>query len=565
MVSHNKQSKPSSKSVTLILPAMSDPERQTQNLLASMQEASKAVSARAYFLSLINGQYEAFPSGKSEDAIDLIHNSSAPDNIRFLASAVDRGVYVRLGCEMFIPVMQHETCIVIVALTFSDDKHPSLMKPDQYVDTAQAFHNPYLFRFVVLLMTNLKEPIGFEDTTPTNFYDSIVNTVANAAGVGMVALRRQTDSGVLEYLAGIGFQDHGIPSMSFTPGAIPQPFTDAIQTQRVQYVKNANSVPEMRDRKLFSSVKSFVVVPIRVGAEVLGTLSFATPITYTFSELELLGLETIANGVGVALTNFHNYLEREKDFDKLGDLAVSMSAVDVSQSVRHESIGYIGRAQDYIAHISRRPKSTISEQAEQFDKLSDTLKLIENSLAKIKLATKPPEKELKEVGIKDIWDEACNLLREGRLKPYNISTPFDGENVTIALYPDWVRTALFNLILNSYDAYKRGNSTGAKTITLRVTDCTETQVKLEYIDNAGGVEINKLHIPGSRGKGLAKGGDLNKILFEPGVSSKGKDGAGYGMYLIRKGIQVHAGASINLIRYRGGVTFEIILPRTLKH
>src|SRR5206468_4076390 len=92
-----------------------------------------------------------------------------------------------------------------------------------------------------------------------------------------------------------------------------------------------------------------------------------------------------------------------------------------------------------------------------------------------------------------------------------------------------------------------------------ISGSAASTVKLRYSDNASGIDPNKLQKFMKAGDSSK---DLNTIIFEKGVTSKEK-GSGYGLYLVRKMLDRHNG-SIDLISYRGGVVFEIVLGKDLK-
>lgn len=531
-----------------------------RDLLSSFVESTGAKDGVLYFLDLTSGYYRSYPDSSQSPPLDFLVQRPLTHNNQALATAVRHATSARLGTDIYLPIMRDDTCLAIVKLSFEEEEKSSIGDKIFPVSYVKAFRLAYVLGFAQALLESLKEPIGYEDVIPSEYYDSLVSAVSLSAGIGRVAMRELKDNGDLICIAKTGFSDTTNDELSFSAKEIPKPFLKALESKEVVNIKNAQSIPEIRQNIIYSSVRSFVVVPIRVGINVIGTLSLAAPITYEFSPFEITAFEAIANGAGVAITNFHNYRETVEQFDSLSDLSLSMSAVDVSQAVRHESINYLDRVQGKIASLLRKPKSNISELRDEIEAISNAVDMVTVSVNKIKMATKPPERELKANNIEDIWNETCEILQGGRLDPAGIQVRYQGKNVKIDMYPDWLRVAFFNLLLNSYDAYRRGGISGERTVLLKVVNLTSERVTLEYTDNAGGIEVHKLALPAKFRRQRVRDLDLNSVLFEPGVSSKGREGSGYGLYLARKGVQVHPGASLDLLPSRGGVRFRIDLP-----
>ena len=538
-----------------------DPAAFAKRLIAGVKKIGDAREARLYFLNLTSGCYHQYPDHQNTSPLDpmgVSNSSNTPSELRY---AVKYGHPIVNGRSLFLPVMRDLTCVAILELQYESKSHQGLSEFDWLSAYAGAFHFAYIFRFVQILLDSLKEPIKFEDIHEIEYYDSLLSALTLASGIDRIALRERKYNGDLICLAASGFLNSSPRELSFLEAETPSVFLKAMDSQLPQYISNAQDIAEIRRNPIYGGVRSFLVLPIRVGEGIFGTLSFAIPITYKFSHIEITGLEAISNGAGVAITNFHSNKEKENEFNSLGDLALSMSAVDVSQAVRHESIAYIDRAQTNIAKLLRKPKLTVTEHRPVIQSLSDTLELLRLSVDKIKLATKPPDKEIKTKGIEDIWKVTCDLLKGGRLDPGGIKPCFSGKNVQIEMYPDWLRTAFFNLLLNSYDAYKQRSGGGEKSVLLRVISLSDDRLVLEYTDRAGGIDINRLTLPTKHKKTQRNQLVWNDVLFHPGVTSKGRNGSGYGLYLARKGIQAHQPfGSLDLAPSKGGVRFRITLP-----
>ena len=132
-------------------------------------------------------------------------------------------------------------------------------------------------------------------------------------------------------------------------------------------------------------------------------------------------------------------------------------------------------------------------------------------------------------------------------------------------YPDWLKNAFLNLLLNSIDAYKNRPKKQNRAISLVIKNTSEqaNDYILDYSDNAGGINFTKLHIPSNiiqENKNMP----VEQLIFQPKVTTKkNQGGSGWGLYLIRRAIDLHKG-SINLhANTNEGCTFRISLRKHL--
>lgn len=540
-----------------------DPHEISHILIKELVLNSQADKGTLYFLDLFFGkylkyteyeQYKHTPPDTDELDSEFLF-TLAYNNCKSNVITKDRAILIR--------IRRCGTTIGIVHLRFSQDRHIGIINSNSYAEIANAFIYSYTLRYSQTLTESLKEPIEYQDVEKEPYFEELIATLTLSSGIEKIVIRELGENGALECICVTGFSGGSLTDFSFDGNNLPTPFADAIEHKTVQFIKNAQGLEFFKTTPLYSSVQSFVVVPVIVGSAIFGTISYCLPITYNFTTYELSSLEAITNAAGVSIANFQNYKEAAAAFDNLGELSLSMSAVDVSQAVRHEAIGLLGRLQTKIASMLRKMKDVDAQKA--LNELSNTVNQVTMSINKIKLATKPPEKDLAHKSIKSVWDETCDLLHGGRLRPAGIKSDFQGQDIKIDMYTDWLRTTFFNLLLNSHDAYKDRRGTGERYVLLKIVSITEDRVILEYTDNAGGIDTSKLRLPGKFRRQNRSNIDLNRILFEPGVTSKGQEGGGYGLYLARRGIQIHATlGSLDLLPSRGGIKLQIVLPITIQ-
>jgi signal transduction histidine kinase len=176
------------------------------------------------------------------------------------------------------------------------------------------------------------------------------------------------------------------------------------------------------------------------------------------------------------------------------------------------------------------------------------------ALEKIKLATKAPDEVVETVSLCRLWDEACTAVG-GRLHAQGIEVRRSEQDLTIQGVQDRLRQVFLNLLLNSIDAFGPAKKRGRR-IDLSIDRPADrsNHIQLTYRDNATGLNPQRL-------RGPSEFDDLpaEQRIFAPGVTSKAT-GSGYGLWLVRQILDDHQG-SIDLVDYRGGVTFVVRLPK----
>ena len=143
----------------------------------------------------------------------------------------------------------------------------------------------------------------------------------------------------------------------------------------------------------------------------------------------------------------------------------------------------------------------------------------------------------------------------GKLNKDGVNCRWGSADVIAWCYPDQLRQLFLNLILNSVEAFAGRKTAGRRNVTMRVDPIgNQLYHRLIYSDNAGGLDIGKLRL-------LPRYTEENvkQFIFEEDVTTK-EEGSGWGLKICRIVMDLHKG-SIDLGGYRGGVTFEISLPK----
>ena len=416
-------------------------------------------------------------------------------------------------------------------------------------------------RFVDHLLQAIQQPIDFT-IDQGHFYQQVIDLAALAVDMEKAALREFSEDGQLYCTAVAGFSA-AIPRRAFDidPTEVPifQEVIDekAFRSEVSLHDAATDRVGALRDRPELKDVQAFALVPVLIGNDILfGVLSFASRIKTAFTPLDENAFQSVANAVGVSISNYRSFHTGAGKIINLSQIAVAITSQEIAQSARHEAKGIVGNILGQLDLLEQELSSKNTQAVARVNKLREFTKSMSGSLEKIKFATRPPQQVLEEVEISRVWDEAISQL-SGRLNTLGISTHFDGSTkIKAELYLDWFRQVFLNLLLNSADAFESHSKKRGREITLqlRLVPGREERIRMRYSDNAGGIDPSSLEFPDE----YAEARDPKFAIFQPDVTSK-KDGSGWGLFLVRKTLDDHSG-SINLISSRGGVTFDIEIP-----
>ncbi len=309
-------------------------------------------------------------------------------------------------------------------------------------------------------------------------------------------------------------------------------------------------------------VRSIVVLPVVAGASLFGTLTFGSSVDYQFEPHEVAAFASIADGVGLAMQNHRNFHAAALTTVSYAEIGLAITGVEVAEAARHEARGLIDDCLVATVTLGQELKKAAPARAAallgRLDEIDETLQDLGRVIDKIKAATRAPRRERTLVGLQDVWDQARNQLlgkvHQARLE----SCRYDGPNVPVLVAVDWFRQVFINLMLNSLDAFADGggNKRG-RQIRLAVDRPSDRQrdYVVTYSDNAGGINPVRLrHLDGSP---IELPPD--QAIFEANVTSKA-EGSGWGLVLVRRILADHR-ATINVVDYRGGLTYRIQIPK----
>jgi putative methionine-R-sulfoxide reductase with GAF domain/nitrogen-specific signal transduction histidine kinase len=550
-----------------------DPALALKQLLDDVIKETAARCGRLYLLHLATSAYVQFTSPVKpypQPRINLLDlPKDADEDVLRQAIAQRRIVRVQntaitspnhatssVRSRLVVPIVRDNVCVGVFDLDSDQPDHFS----SQHEETLQ------VAALVALLLCELEDVLSLLKALPTpvdyqqpfdQFLDDMITLVATASGLPLIALRELRDD-TLYCLKSYGFETLKEDDLHISPYNDYPTFRQAIETRttKVEHRVDKEHVRRQLDDLKVLNVKSFVVVPVCVGKDLFGTLSFAVKCEHEYTALEQSGLETIANAVGVAIANYRNFHLAEERMYQEARIGAAITTVDVAQSARHEARNFLESCQENLVLLKTMDGNTVKQRNEQrklIDEISQELKEAEQALQKIKTVTKPPEREVVSVRIEELWREAFALVT-ARLQQNDIKYHIAGTASTRGA-KDYLRHAFLHLILNSIDAFKESKRKRERRIevTIDAHSGKTFDLTIRYVDNATGIDPSKLKP--SPNEGLHE----VKDIFLPGITSK-EEGSGYGMYLARKIFADHKG-SIELVDHRNGVVFQISLPK----
>jgi signal transduction histidine kinase len=425
------------------------------------------------------------------------------------------------------------------------------------------------------IFNEFQVPINFRQGEVDYFAD-LMKLIRSATQMPFIAIREHIkEDSALKCIAQAGF-DNLVPSdldIENFGSSQYRVFYECIHLKQAYNAKKYDDCPEIFEKLRSYGVKSFLVVPVLVGSEVFGTLSFACGIeNYEFSMLETAGFEALANAVGLSITNFRNFNRQVEDEREAAIRDMALVAVEIAQYARHEARNHIEEGEAILELLHRNVR-----KVQGAEKLIDDIKLkfrdLDTALDRIKEATVAPSDEARLCLLSDVWKKSFSQVQY-KLDREHIRYYFDGnakDAASVIASFDHLRLTFSQLVLNSIDAFQRqGTKNKDKQIRVDIIDpgLRANFYIIKYKDNAGGIDPSKLRkavASDDFSQPLPSTEQAATAIFRRGITSKGKQGSGYGLFLARKKL-LDLDGSIDLTEYRGGTTiFEIRLPKPQPH
>jgi histidine kinase/DNA gyrase B/HSP90-like ATPase/GAF domain-containing protein len=464
----------------------------------------------------------------------------------------------------FVPLLRGMSCLGVLILESERANFPGVFD-FRHIELARTFLLILTERQASLaLLKAVQEPIDF--TKPLDeFLDALLVLIADASKMPFIEIHElDEDRQALRCIALYGFDDNtDKAAFDLAPLRAFQPFASAVDEGRtiVQRSMAQSHLSTMRQRPELDRLRSIVVAPIRVGTTTFGTLSFGAMCPFDYWPIEIAGFESIANSIGVAIAHSRNAHRLTGISIADARLGIAIAGVEVAQSARHEVRGAVDDCQSSLVTIknySKSPRENHLRIEDEIARLGDRLFTIHTAMDKIRDATREPHDDIQSVSIHSVWDQAIALV-SAKLAEERIRSHITGKDIAIDVFPDSLRHAFLHLLLNSIDAFKERRAKSDRQIMISIDPRSPDalNIGIRYTDNATGIEPTAFKQPNE-----GEPRDIKDLIFEKGITTK-ISGSGFGLYLTRLILDRHHG-SIALVNYRGGVVFDLILPKDLK-
>jgi signal transduction histidine kinase len=531
-----------------------------------------------YMLDLSNSVYKCHKSiPDQEPSLELPLDSAQPG--AGTPDEVLSGVVARRRCwlsmpdapssRLVVPIVRKETCLGVMDFAAAG---PGQFRVEhrKFVEAASTlavllFEKEDTLRLLEVLPTPVDPGFDWEE-----FLETLILLIAEASTMPVVTLREwDEDAAVLRCLRSFGYKAEARQVMDLSPLERYPQLARAIHEGKTQTVRSVDD-PEaawVKQIPELEGVRSFVVVPVKVGTGVFGTLSFAARCEYDYSEIELAGFETIANAIGVSITNWRSARQAsDKLFDK-GRISALMTSNEVAQSARHTIINFAGQAELKRILIERAlsgtpSKAQIETAQGQLLELKENLNGMVSAVDLIRESARAPDKVWTTDDIYAVWWEAIDMVA-GRISHNNIQVHVQG-NARAMVCREFLRQAFLQMLFNSIDSLKAGSKTNRKIRVMIEDEGPKSEfIRIRYSDTGAGINPSTLKalIPLPNGRRPEKIADV----FLEGVTSKeGKGGSGFGLFEVRK-ILKHHDSSIDITdNSSSGITFTIRLAKVPK-
>lgn len=544
------------------------PEDAAMALLRACLASVSAESGRVYLLqpgSVELQPYVSVPDGAADHGRPIDVRSANPSKASigplaaFLRAAHRERHQPREDVGTVIYSYRQRSCIGAVRIDALAPEHISAAQQATLRDLANLLVTIYEDRFAFDLLGAIQEPLDFRQSSDA-FFSDIAKLIARSSSMEFAALRER-DGDALRCIALYGFDNLSLSreAWDLDPITAFPAFQRAADghTVAIRDARDTSNVAlgAIPDQPWSEPVGSFVAVPIQVGTEIFGVLSVAARAPFDYSPLELRGFESIANGVGVSITNFRNSRDLATQVTTQAEAAVAITGIEVARVAKHEAAGYINNASIRL-HRLRQELPKVSQNATgHLDKMEVDMASLGKAIDKISLVTKIPKEEWKPVRLRQLWDEAENAVA-GRLQADKIDDHWQGpDNLEVWAVRDRLRHVFLNLLLNSIDAFEGARARGRRIdIVVERPPARARDIVITYRDNGTGVNPSRLSVPDEYTEE-----PVSQQVFGAAVTSK-DDGSGYGLWLARKVVTEHGG-SIDLADYRSGATFVMRLPK----
>ena len=302
----------------------SDPDQALDTILAGCVSATQSSSGSLYRLDFGRAAYKLDRRVGGEPNLDTasiaIHPKAdmaaqTPYYLNLRATVSSRE-YVRVrfvdaetevGSQLVVPILRGKALIGLLSLWSPQKDHFS--RP--HVAAAQAVATVVLLlyetQFSLAVLRTLQLPIDFYQSLE-GFFEDLLLVMAEASGMPSIVLREfDSETSSLRCIATYGFPQ-ARSDLDISPLEQYPPFYKAVHERHdvIESDLGSDWSHKFRDNPELAVIGSFVCVPVLVGTDVFGTLSFAASFAHVYSSLEVAAFQSISNAIGTMITNYRN-------------------------------------------------------------------------------------------------------------------------------------------------------------------------------------------------------------------------------------------------------------------
>lgn len=263
--------------------------------------------------------------------------------------------------------------------------------------------------------------------------------------------------------------------------------------------------------------------------------------------------------------------EKTKELQAVNDSLEATVQEKVNELLKKDEIltrqskqAVMGEMISMIAHQWRQPLNTITlqisnlqlknmvgqdvtkeELLETLENINQTIVYLSNTIDDFKTYFHPDRQAI-DIKFTELTQKVMNFISP-RLKKNNIILKvLCKEELELNTYLNELIQVLLNIMNNAIDAFESSRDQNVKNIIIRC-EVKEDRVHIFLEDNAGGIDKS-----------------IIADIFEPYMSTKGKNGTGLGLYMSKMIIEKQFGGDITAKSSNGHTIFTIDIPLDIK-
>ena len=304
-------------------------------------------------------------------------------------------------------------------------------------------------------------------------------------------------------------------------------------------------------RKLaFDWLRSFVIIPLKIGNKVIGLLNVDSAVPNAFGKLELQQLDIFANSASIAVNNAQLYQELEHSLQTEQSTRL--------QLIRADKLAGMGRMVASVAHELNNPLQTIKnclflieqsfaeEDADLLELALSEVERLTSIVNRLRDVYRPVDQsEFKQIALLPLFSD-LEMLLETHLRRHSVQLALQKngiEDILVRAIPDQLKQVFLNLSLNGIEAMQPD---GGKLAISVQPDRAALRVGVLFSDTGPGIPEEDL-----------------KLIFDPFYTTKSA-GMGLGLSICYDIVQNHNGLIEVKNNDAGGVTFTVWLPMQLE-